>query len=121
MSSNPFALKYQLERNLRPFNKEEVRSLEKGRIGLYAIWVPAESGGGNEYIYTGMSRRCLRRRLLDHLKKTENNPKLRNEVRLFRDVAKFSVAYTATEEETRPLEKSVISDWKPFTNRQGRE
>ena len=118
MTSNPFSLKYQLERNLRPFNKEEVRKLEKGRIGLYTIWVPDESGGGNEYIYTGMSRSCLRRRLMDHLRETETNTKLRNEVRLFRDVVKFSVAYTESKEETRALEKNVIADWKPFTNRQ---
>ena len=119
MTSNPFALKYQLERNLCPFNKEEVWKLEKKRFGLYTIWVPAESGGGNEYIYTGMSRSCLRRRLMDHLRETETNPKLRNEVKLFRDVIKFSVAYTNSKEETRRLEKSVIADWKPFTNRQG--
>ena len=118
MNSTPFTLKYQLERNLRPFNREIVRALEKGRIGLYTIWVPAESGGGNEYIYTGMSKTCLRRRLLDHLRKSESNPKLRNEVRLFRDVTMFSVADTNSKEETRPLEKSVIADWKPFTNRQ---
>lgn len=118
MTSNPFSLKYQLERNLRPFNRDEVRKLENGRIGLYTIWAPAESGGENEYIYTGMSRTCLRRRLMDHLRETETNPKLRNEVRLFRDVIKFSVAYTNTKEETRRLERSVIADWKPFTNRQ---
>ena len=119
MSSNPFALKYQLERDLRPFNKEEVQNLEKNRFGLYTIWVPAESGGENEYIYTGMSQSCLRRRLMDHLRETETNPKLRNEVKLFRDVIRFSVAYTSTKEETRRLEKNVIADWRPFTNRQG--
>ena len=119
MSSNPFALKYQLEQDLRPFNKEEVQKLEKKRFGLYTIWAPAESGGENEYIYTGMSRSCLRSRLMDHLRETETNPKLRNEVRLFRDVVMFSVAYTSTKEETRRLEKDVIADWKPFTNRQG--
>ena len=118
MTSNPFALKYQLERDLRPFNKEEVKKLGKKRFGLYTIWVPAESGGENEYIYTGMSRSCLQRRLMDHLRETETNPKLRNEVKLFRDVIEFSVAYTNSKEETRRLEKNVIADWKPFTNRQ---
>ena len=93
--------------------------LERTRIGLYVIWVPAEAGGDYEYIYTGMSRTCLRRRLLEHLRDSEKNEKLRNEIRLFRDVVLFSVAYTLTLEETRPLEKHVIADWQPFTNREG--
>ena len=118
MSTSPFALKYQLERNMRPFNREEVRQLERERSGLYVIWAPASAGGGYEYIYVGMSRACLRRRLLQHLA-NEKNPKLRNELQLFRDVALFSVAYTVSREETRPLEKSVIADWRPVTNRQG--
>ena len=117
--TTPFALKYQLERELRPYNREEVRKLERGRMGLYVLWVPTEVGGGNEYIYTGMSRTCLRRRLLQHLRTSEKNPQLRHELQLFRDVVLFSVGYTQNREETRPLERDVIADWKPFTNRQG--
>ena len=119
MSTSPFALKYQLEQDLRPYNREEVLKLEQDRAGLYVIWVPAESGGGYEYIYAGMSRTCLRRRLRNHLSKREPNPKMRNEIELFRDVVMFSIAYTQTREETRPLEKHIIADWRPFTNRQG--
>ena len=118
MSTSPFALKYQLERNLRTYNREEVRKLEHNQIGLYVLWVPAEAGGGFQYIYTGMSRSCLRRRLREHLGK-EKNPKLRRDLQLFRDVAMFSVAYTRSREETRPLEKHVIADWQPLTNRDG--
>lgn len=118
MSTSPFALKYQLERNLRTYNREEVRKLEHNQIGLYVLWVPAEAGGGFQYIYAGMSRSCLRRRLREHLGK-EKNPKLRRDLQLFRDVAMFSVAYTRSREETRPLEKHVIADWQPLTNREG--
>ena len=119
MPTSPFALKYQLDQGLRPYNREEVLKLEQNRMGLYVIWVPAEAGGSYEYMYAGMSRTCLRRRLRQHLNKGEPNAKLRNEIELFRDVVRFSVAYTETKEETRPLEKHIISDWKPFTNRQG--
>ena len=118
MNTSPFALKFQLERDLLPLAREEVRKLERKRTGLYVLWVPAESGGGNEYIYVGMSRSCLRRRLLQHLS-NEKNPKLRTELQLFRDVVMFSTAFTLSREETRPLEKQVIADWQPFTNRQG--
>ena len=119
MPASPFALKYQLEQDLRPYSREEVLKLEQHRMGLYVIWVPAEAGGGYEYIYAGMSRTCLRRRLRQHLSRSERNAQLRNEIELFRDVVLFSVAYTQTKEETRPLEKEIIADWKPFTNRQG--
>ena len=64
-------MKYQLEQDLRPYNRGEVLKLERNRVGLYVIWVPAESGGGHEYIYAGMSRTCLRRRLCNHLSKKE--------------------------------------------------
>ena len=118
MATSPFALKYQLEQSLRTYNREELQKLEWNRIGLYVIWVPAEAGGGYQYIYTGMSRSCLRRRLREHLGK-EKNPELRRDLNLFRDVAMFSVAYTQSREETRPLEKHVIADWQPLTNRDG--
>ena len=119
MSASSFALKYQLEQNLRPYNREEVLKLKKNQTGLYVIWVPAEAGGGYEYIYAGMSRTCLRRRLRQHLSPSEGNAKLSGEIHLFRDIVMFSVAYTQTREETHPLEKHLIADWQPFTNRQG--
>ena len=119
MGTSPFAIKYRLERNLLLYNRAEVLNLEKNRIGLYVIWVPAETGGAYEYIYTGMSRTCLRRRLLQHLRRSEKNEKLRHQIHLFRDIVLFSVAYTHTPKETRPLEKHVIADWQPFTNREG--
>ena len=88
-------------------------------MGLYVLWVPTEVGGGNEYIYTGMSRTCLRRRLLQHLRKSEKNPQLRHELQLFRDVVLFSVGYTQNREETRPLERDVIAYWKPLHQQAG--
>ena len=68
-----------------------------------------------------MARTCVQRQLLQHLQR-ETNPELRRQLRLFRDIVMFvmfSVAFTKNREETRPLEKRVIADWKPFTNRQG--
>ena len=60
----PFAAKYQLERDLRPFTREEVRRLPRDRPGLYALWLAAETEGGHERLYLGMSTTCVRRRLL---------------------------------------------------------
>ena len=118
--SSPFALKYQLEQNLLPFSEDEVRELPEDRTGLYTLWLPSETGGGYEYIYVGMSSICLRRRLLQHLQR-ETNPELRRQIQLFRDIVAFSVAFTRSREETRPLEKRIIADWRPFTNRQGKQ
>lgn len=116
--SSPFALKYQLERNLRPFCEDEVRELPENRTGLYTLWLPSETGYGYEYLYVGMSRTCVQRRLLEHLQ-NETNPELRRQLHLFRDIVMFSAAFTRSWEETRPLEKRIIADWRPFTNRQG--
>ena len=115
----PFAAKYQLERDLRPFTREEVRRLPRDRPGLYALWLAAETEGGHERLYLGMSTTCVRRRLLDHLN-NETNPELRRELRLFRDRVEFSTAFTTGERETRDLESSLIRDWQPETNRAGR-
>ena len=115
----PFAAKYQLERNLRPFTRAEVRRLPSDQRGLYALWLP--SGELPECLYVGMSTTCVRRRLLDHLS-AEDNPALLREFELFgREPTriKFGVAWTGDEAETRELESAVIAEWRPRTNRRG--
>lgn len=113
-SNSLFAKKYQLENNLRPFNRGEVQTLPRDCCGLYALWLPEESA--HERLYIGMSTTCVRRRLLDHLA-NEANPKLRRQLRLFPDLVEFSVTFTASEEETRELEAVIIRAWQPETNR----
>ena len=113
-SNNLFAKKYQLENNLRPFNREEVQTLPKNRCGLYALWLPEESA--HERLYIGMSATCVRRRLLEHLA-DEANPELRRQLHMFPDLVEFSVTFTASEEETRELEAAIIHAWQPETNR----
>ena len=61
----PLGLKYQLERERRPFNRDQLRQLERDRTGVYSLWVP--DGGPDECLYVGMSDTCIRRRLLQHL------------------------------------------------------
>ena len=112
----PFVAKYRLERGLLPFTADEVRDLPRDRLGLYALWLPSGVEGGPERLYLGMSTTCLRRRLLQHLS-SESNPELRRQLRMFRDLAQFSVTYTADEQETRELETALIRDWRPETNR----
>lgn len=113
-SNNLFAKKYQLENNLRPFNRKEVQTLPKDRCGLYALWLPEESA--HERLYIGMSATCIRRRLLEHLA-DEANPDLRRQLRMFPDLVAFSVTFTESEEETRELEAAIIRAWQPETNR----
>ena len=115
-SDNLFAKKYQLENNLRPFNREEVQRLPKDYYGLYALWLPAAIEGAHERLYIGMSTTCVRRRLLEHLA-NEANPELRRQLRMFPDLVKFSVTFTGSEEETRELEAAIIRAWQPETNR----
>ena len=110
----PFAKKYQLERNLRPFNREEVQKLPKDRCALYALWLETEDA--HERLYIGMSTTCVRRRLLTHLA-NETNPELRRQLRMFPDLVEFSVTFTENELETRALEAVIIRAWKPETNR----
>ena len=64
----PFILKYRLEMEHWPYRKEEVQRLERGRSGVYALWMPY-----GECLYVGKSETCLRRRLLQHLQR-ETNP-----------------------------------------------
>ena len=114
--TTPFGLKYQLERDIRHFNRDEVGSLPKDRTGVYALWLPTGIEGGSECLYVGMSHACVRQRLLQHLQ-NETNPELLRQLRLFRDIVMFSAAFTHGREETLALETAVIRDWQPTTNR----
>ena len=113
---SPFGLKYRLDRDLSPFNRNEVRRLAHGRTGGYALWLPADTEGRHECLYVGMSEACVRRRLLQHLQ-NETNPALFRQLRLFRDIVKFSVAFTSGRRETLDLETAVIQAWQPSANR----
>ena len=112
----PFGLKYQLERDLRPFNRDEVGRLPRRRTGVYALWLPTEFEGRHECLYVGMSDACVRQRLLQHLQ-NETNPELLRQLRLFRDLVMFSVAFSEGRQETFSLETAVIQAWQPPTNR----
>lgn len=112
----PFGLKYQLERDLRHFKRDELRHLPRQRTGVYALWLPSESEGRHECLYVGMSEACVRQRLLQHLQ-NETNPELLRQLRLFRDIVMFSAAFTEGREETLDLETAVIQAWQPSTNR----
>lgn len=112
----PFGLKYKLERDLRPFNRDELGNLPQGRTGVYAIWLPSEFTSRHECLYVGMSEACVRQRLLQHLQ-NETNPALLRQLRLFRDIVLFSAAFTEGRQETLALETAVIQAWQPATNR----
>ena len=112
----PFGLKYRLKRDLRPFDLDNVRSLPRNRTGVYALWVPGVVEGRHECLYVGMSESCVRNRLRQHLQR-ETNPELLRQLRLFRDIVMFSVAFTQGRQETLDLETAVIQDWQPMTNR----
>ena len=114
--ASPFALKYRLERELRPFAHDTVRGLPRNHTGVYALWLPDETGVGNQCIYVGMSHSCVRQRLLQHLQ-NETNPVLARELHLFPDIVMFSVAFTQGLQETLDLETAVIQAWQPATNR----
>ena len=114
--TTPFALKYQLERNILPFTRDQVRRLPKDRLGVYALWLPTDAEGAYDCLYVGMSTTCTRQRLLQHLS-NETNPKLRRQLRMFREIVQFSAAFTQDVQETRDLEALIIHDWQPETNR----
>lgn len=112
-----FALRYRLRRERRRYTAAEVRTLERDRPGVYALWLPsAAAAGAWECLYVGKSERCVRRRLLDHLGE-EGNPGLRRALRDLGGVARFSAAYTASREETDALETAMIGEWRPTANR----
>ena len=112
----PLGLKYQLERERRPFDRAQLRQLERNRSGVYALWSPG--GGPGECLYVGMSDTCVRRRLLEHLDR-ETNPELRDLLRLYGDTVEFSAAYTGGDDETLSLEDNIIKTWRPAANRRG--
>ncbi len=110
---NTFTLKYQLERETRPFRRADVQSLPRDQRGVYALWLPA--GDIPECLYVGISTTCVRRRLLDHLS-NETNPELRRQLYMFPDTVHFSAAFTDTDDQTRQLEAALVSDWQPLCN-----
>ena len=112
----PLGLKYQLEQQRIPFNRDQISKLERNRTGVYALWVP--DGGPDECLYVGMSETCIRRRLLEHLNR-EANPELSNLLRLYSDTVEFSTAFTGDQDETLSLEDDIIRAWQPVTNRKG--
>ncbi|MDE0186386.1 MAG: hypothetical protein OXP71_13185 [Candidatus Poribacteria bacterium] len=113
---NPFSVKYRVENERRPFTRTEVLQLPKGRCGLYALWLPTCTEDAPERLYVGQSTTCVRRCLLQHLS-DEDNPDLRRQLRMFRDIAQFSAVFTAGVTDTLELETRLIRDWQPETNR----
>lgn len=112
-----FALRYRLRRERRPYTAAEVRTLERDRPGVYALWLPSAAvADAWDCLYVGKSERCVRRRLLDHLG-DETNPGLRRALRDLGGLAAFSAAYTASREETDALETAMIGEWRPAANR----
>ena len=112
----PLGLKYQLENQRLPFNRDQLLQLARDQTGVYALWLPG--GGPDECLYVGMSDTCIRRRLLQHLN-NETNPELRGLLRLYRDTVEFSTGLTGDEDETLSLEDDIIKAWRPVTNRKG--
>ena len=113
--TNPFSVKYQLEHERHPFTREAVRQLPKDQCGLYTLWIPTDTEDAPECLYVGQSTTCVRRRLLQHLS-DETNTELRRQLRMFRDLVQFSVAFTEGQQETLELETMVIREWEPETN-----
>lgn len=114
--TNPFSVKYQLERDLQPFTREVLLQLPKDRCGLYALWLPTGTDDAPERLYVGESTTCVRRRLLQHLS-DEENPELRKQLRMFPDLVQFSVVFTEERQETLELETTLIRELQPETNR----
>ena len=111
-----FSVKYRLERERQPFTREAVLQLPKDRCGLYALWLPTGTEDAPERLYVGESTTCVRRRLLQHLS-DEENPELRKQLHLFRDIVQFSVVFTEGRQETLALETTLIRELQPETNR----
>ena len=111
-----FAVQYQLERNHRPFRRESIRQLQENRCGVYALWIPGDIEDAYTCLYVGISTTSVRRRLLEHLS-YEENPQLRQQLRMFEDIVTFTVAFTKNDVETQLLETAVIQKWQPLTNR----
>lgn len=114
--TNPFSVKYRLERELQPFTRDVLLQLPKDRCGLYALWLPTGTDDAPERLYVGESTTCVRRRLLQHLS-NEENPELRKQLRMFPNLVQFSVVFTEGREETLALETQLIRELQPETNR----
>ena len=114
--TNPFSVKYRLERERQPYTREEVLQLPNNRCGLYALWLPTGTEDAPERLYGGQSTTCVRRRLLQNLS-VEENSEPRWQLRMFRDLVQFSVVFTAEQSETMALEEILIREWQPKTNR----
>ena len=114
--TNPFSVKYRLERERQSFTREAVLQLPKDRCGLYALWLPTGAEDVPERLYIGVSTTCVRRRLLQHLS-DEENPELRKQLRMFPDLVQFSVVFTEGRQETLALETTLIRELQPETNR----
>ena len=89
------------------------------RIGVYAFWLIAGEDEIHGCLYVGISKTCVRRRLLAHLS-NETNAKLRRQFRMFKDAVRFTVAFTESDDQTRELEAALIQDWQPECNIQHR-
>ena len=115
--TSPFALRVRLTERRQPYLRDAVLELPKNKTGLYAIWLPSEYIADEwDCIYVGKSESCVRRRLLDHLRLSERNARLRRLLGVFGGIAAFSLAYTASAAETDALETAVIRAWNPETN-----
>ena len=115
--STPFAVRCQLTQNCRPYTREEISRLPRGRCGVYVIWTQSEYDGSPAPLYAGKSETCVRRRLLAHLSPREPNPALRWELELMPDYIEFTVIFTASPEETDALETYIIQYMQPEANR----
>ena len=116
----PFGLRHRLRNERRPYHRDELQKVPRERSGVYALWLPSVAlPGEHDCIYVGKSETCVRRRLLDHLRRAQSTT-LRSLLVTFRDVVEFSVVYVADRAETDDLETSVIRAWDPETNRQKR-
>ena len=93
--------------------------LPADRLGVYAFWLMAGDDEIHACLYVGISKTCVRRRLLSHLS-NETNAELRRQFRMFKDAVRFTVAFTASDEQTRELEAALIQDWQPECNIQHR-
>lgn len=116
-ASTPFELRYQLTQNFRPYTREEVSRLPRGRRGVYVIWTPSEYDGSPAPLYAGKSETCVRRRLLEHLSDREPNIELRWELNLMPSYIQFTIALTRSPKETDALETYIIRHLQPQTNR----
>ncbi len=114
--TNPFSVKYRLERDRQSFTRDVLLQLSQDWCGVYALWLPTGTESTPECLYVGQSTTCVRRRLLQHLS-DEDNPELRRQLRMFPDLVQFSVVFTEGEQETLALETTVIREWQPETNR----